>query len=484
VTLQSVADALMAVHGVLLAFLVVYGVHRYRVIYLYRRRHKYGPPLPLPPLDPARAPRVTVQLPLYNEKHVAERLVDAACRLDHPADRLEVQALDDSTDETVSLVAARVEGWRRKGVDVVHVRRPAREGYKAGALAWGLERAKGELIAIFDADFVPPPDFLKSVVPHFTDPEIGMVQTRWGHLNAGASLLTRLQALYIDAHFLLEQTARHRSGAFFNFNGTGGVWRRTAIESAGGWSARTLTEDLDLSYRAQLKGWKFAFRPDVVCPAELPPDIHAFTCQQNRWTQGAVQTARRVLVPVWRARLPLHVKVEATLHLTAYLASVVTFLLALLSLPSLLLGGGLVHPALWLGQGAAFAATMGSLALYYGYTQRELHADWRRRSWDIPALFSLGIGLSLTNTAAVWRGLWSDRAEFVRTPKDGDRPGAFGRYARPRGRWRIVQTALAAYSFAALGTALAAGNWAAVPFTALFASGFGYVAWLSRRRAP
>ena len=259
-----------------------------------------------------------MQLPVFNERYVVERLIDAVCRLDYPKERLEIQVLDDSTDDTGEIV--RRSKWMRlqeKGFWIERLHRQDRTGFKAGALAAGLLRAKGELIAIFDADFVPPADFLYKTLPWFQKPTIGMVQTRWGHLNESYSLLTWIQSIFLDGHFLIEHTARNRSGAFFNFNGTAGIWRRQAIETSGGWQHDTLTEDLDLSYRAQMKGWRFMYLPDVVCPAELPVDINAFKTQQNRWTMGASQTAKKMLPTIWRSPLPLKVKVEATFHLTA-----------------------------------------------------------------------------------------------------------------------------------------------------------------------
>ena len=261
--------------------LSLYGLHRYWILYLYWRHYKKAPPLREPPPPPVW-PRVTVQLPLYNEYYVVERLIDAVCRLDYPRDRLEIQVLDDSADESRALASRKVAEKRAAGFDIHDIHRHDRRGFKAGALADGLQTARGELIAIFDADFLPPADFLKRTVPYFADERIGMVQARWGHINADYSLLTRIQSVYLDGHFILEHTARNRSGAFFNFNGTAGVWRRETIDDAGGWSDDTLTEDLDISYRAQLMGWRFVFLPDLVCPAELPVDVGAFRSQQHR----------------------------------------------------------------------------------------------------------------------------------------------------------------------------------------------------------
>ena len=288
-------------------------------MYLYFRYYKWAKPMAVPEL-PTELPMVTVQLPVYNERYVVERLIDTVSRFDYPRERLEIQVLDDSTDDTWQIAAARVAHLKSEGFFIEHLRRQDRTGFKAGALEAGLARASGEFIAIFDADFTPPAHFLKQTLPWFQNAGIGMVQTRWGHLNENYSLLTWIQSIFLDGHFLIEHTARNRSGALsFNFNGTAGVWRREAIETSGGWQhdIAVVTEDLDLSYRAQMKGWKFMYMPDLVCPAELPVDINAFKTQQNRWTMGAIQTAKKMLPTIWKSPLPLKVKVEATFHLTA-----------------------------------------------------------------------------------------------------------------------------------------------------------------------
>ncbi|HXG58947.1 MAG TPA: glycosyltransferase, partial [Thermoanaerobaculia bacterium] len=277
-------------------------------------------------------PPVTVQLPLYNEPNVAARLIDAVAALDYPGP-LDIQVLDDSTDATTEIVAGRVAYHRARGIAIEHVRRNSREGYKAGALAYGMSRSRAELFAIFDADFVPPPDLLLRMVPHFADPRTGMVQARWTHINREQSLLTRVQAIYLDGHFAIESAARHLAGRFFNFNGTAGIWRRRAIEEAGGWSPATLTEDLDLSYRAQLAGWRFVFLPHVEVAAELPATFSGFQEQQHRWAKGSIQTARRILPRIARATLPMATKIEAWFHLTSNTAYLLTSIVALLVVP-------------------------------------------------------------------------------------------------------------------------------------------------------
>ena len=442
---------------------------------------------------PAEAPVVTVQLPVYNERYVAARVVDAACRLRWPRERLEVQVLDDSTDETSRIVDDAARAWRGRGVDVKVVRRADRAGYKAGALANGLALARGDAIAVFDADFVPPPDFLERTVP-FLRGRVGAVQARWGHLNEDASGLTRAQALALDGHFLVEQTARSRCNLLLNFNGTAGVWRAEAIRSAGGWQHDTLSEDVDLSYRAQMAGWRLLFLPDVVAPGEIPTTLPAFKRQQRRWATGTTQ----VLVKQWRAvllsPLPLHVRAHALLSLASHLVHPVTlgmFLLAPLMLA--------FQPAL---HGAVGLLTLVSLSppLMLAVAARELHDDWLRRLAIYPLLALLAVGMSVNGTVAVWRGLTSRGGEFKRTPKSGGEEqgslgGARGAYSIAGDRWVAVESALAAYAWLGLAAALARGSLGLSMFMALFACGFTLSAVLtlsaqggavspSRRRAP
>ncbi|NIO72790.1 MAG: glycosyltransferase, partial [Anaerolineae bacterium] len=339
---MSVFEVLYALCVVLLS---LYGFNSLVLTWLYLR-HRHDPiPVPSPPDE---WPHVTVQLPIYNELHTVERLLNAAAGLDYPRDRLEIQVLDDSTDATSRVAARTVALLRRQGIDVIHISRPDRTGFKAGALAAGLAEAKGELIAIFDADFLPPPDFLQRVVPHFADPIVGCVQTRWGHLNRDYSLFTQAQALGVDGHFVVEQTARSRAGLFINFNGTAGIWRRTCIGDAGGWQGDTLTEDLDLSYRAQLRGWQIGYVPDVVVPAELPAQISGFKRQQARWAQGSIQTALKLLGPLLRSDQPWSVKLEGVVHLTGYLVHPLMLLVVLLTLPMSFSRSWVLAAAPWL----------------------------------------------------------------------------------------------------------------------------------------
>lgn len=482
---SSWTTALLALYYLILGVLALFGLHRLRLVWIWWRTRNEEPPAPP---APSAWPRVTVQLPLYNELYVAERLIEAVCRLDYPRDRLEIQVLDDSTDETREVVARIVERFRAEGLDVRQLHRRERSGYKAGALAAGLERASGELLAIFDADFVPSPDFLRRTVPWFADPGLGMVQARWAHLNRGYSLLTRIQALLLDGHFRIEHAARHRGGCFFNFNGTAGIWRRRAIEDAGGWAADTLTEDLDLSYRAQLAGWRFLYLPDLGVPSELPVDANGFKSQQHRWARGSVQTGRKLLPRILRAPVPARVKLEAFVHLTNNLAYPLMVLLSLLVFPAMVLrrGGGLgevllVDLPLFLG------ATV-SVLVFYAASQVAGGAGGRRELRFLPALMGLGIGLSVSNARAVLGGLVRRGGAFVRTPKYRieDRPGSRRRLDWRRLRYRagrsstvFLEGLLALYFLVVFALAVHWGMWLSLPFLALFLHGYGAIFGLS-----
>lgn len=443
------------------AVLSAHGVHRLVLLWQWRRGRAHPPVAPV--LDPADLPFVTVQLPVYNERDVVARLVDAAAALDWPADRLEIQLLDDSTDDTATRAGPAVARARAAGRSVDVLRRPDRRGFKAGALAHGLTRARGELIAIFDADFVPAPDFLRRTVPHLADPGVGMVQASWGHLNAAESVLTQAQAVLLDGHFQVEQVARNRSGAWFNFNGTAGLWRRSAIDAAGGWQHDTLTEDLDLSYRAQLAGWRFVFLADHVAPAEIPDTLPAFHAQQRRWAKGSIETARKLTGRIVRARVPLAVRLEALAHLGANLAWPLVVLLSLL-LPVVVLGRGTASTGhLWLDL-PVFGFSIGTNALFYWV------ASPGRRVW-LPAVLALAIGMSLSQTAAVVEALRGRASAFVRTPKNG---GSRGSYRAPVGTvpWELPLGLLH------LGTAIWAASqlqFGSIPFLLLFGSGYTWV---------
>jgi cellulose synthase/poly-beta-1,6-N-acetylglucosamine synthase-like glycosyltransferase len=474
-----VGDILLALYLLVWLVLAAYGVHRLHLVRLYRRRA----PLPTPPAPRGDWPRVTVQLPVFNEQYVVERLLDAAASLDYPRDRLEIQLLDDSTDETTAIAGARIAAWRARGVDVVHIRRDDRGGYKAGALQHGLERASGELLAIFDADFVPPPGFLRSLVPYFQDEGVGMVQSRWEHLNGGYSLLARAQAISLDGHFVVEHTARMVGGSYFNFNGTAGILRKACIRDAGGWQADTLTEDLDLSYRAQMKGWRFVFASHVACPAELPVEMNAFKAQQHRWVKGSVQVARKLLPLIWRSDAPLPVKVEATFHLTYNVGYVALLLLSLVVYPVVLERYESRSLFFTVADALLFLVATSSTLLYFAVAQNDLRGGWRRKLHVLPFVMSLGIGLAVNNSRAVLGALFGTKGAFIRTPKfkiagAGD-TWRRKRYRAPVNGWVLLEIALGVYFAWAMLSLAHAERFASIPFFLLYLCGFLYVGVLS-----
>jgi cellulose synthase/poly-beta-1,6-N-acetylglucosamine synthase-like glycosyltransferase len=475
--------ALLALYYSVLVVLSFYGLHRLVLVGVYLRTRKRTTPPPVLPDDPLAWPVVTVQLPLYNEMYVAERLIDAVCRLDYPAGRLEIQVLDDSTDETTEIVARVVARYQEQGVDIHHLHRSDRTGFKAGALAAGLGRARGELLAIFDADFVPAPDFLTQSVPYFADPRLGMVQGSWAHINRGYSLLTRVEAILLDGHFMIEHAARNRSGCFFNFNGTAGIWRRLAIESAGGWEHDTLTEDLDLSYRAQLHGWKFLYLPELAVPSELPVDVSGFKSQQHRWAKGAVQTGRKLLGKILRAQLPLRVKLEAFVHLTNNASYPLMVLLALLIFPAMMLRRGTSVEMLLLVDLPLFLSATLAVLVFYLMSQVATGEGWRREIRHLPALMGVGIGLSVSNARAVLSGLCRRGGTFHRTPKyrieQRGEDWFAKRYRASQDPTRGLEAALALYFLGCTIAAWILGMWMSIPFLLLFVQGYGYMAMLS-----
>ena len=470
---------LCSAYFAVLLLLASYGLHRsHLVLTLWRFRKKLRETRePLPEQGNAELPSVTIQLPLFNEATVAVRLLEHVSRIDYPRDRFEIQMLDDSTDETGSLVRAAIrrlaEDPATADLDVVYIHRVDRTGYKAGALDAGLKVAKGDIVAIFDADFLPQPDFVKALVPHFFDPKVGMVQARWGHLNRDLSLLTRVQALMLDGHHLVENRARAAAGWLFNFSGTGGMWRKSAIADAGGWQHDTLTEDLDLSYRAQLRGWKFVYREDVVTPAELPEDVSAFRAQQYRWAKGTVQTARKLLERVWTSRLTLDQRIEAFFHLTPHFAYPLMVFLSVLLLPALILMPATDPKTMLMIDLPLCIGTTGSLAAFYAMA--EVAQGRRRRDAlkQLPALLALGAGLAPHLSKAVFEGLGTMAGEFVRTPKKGD--GAGVRYHQ-RADLPMTEVALCLLSLGSTVASVETGHWFATPFAALFTFGYGYVA--------
>jgi len=419
---------------------------------------------------------------MFNEMYVAERLIQAASNIDYPQDRLEIQVLDDSTDATSAIARATCASLRNQGIDVVYLHRRDRKGYKAGALAEGMKHAKGELLIVFDADFVPGPNIVRELVHFFVDPQVGMAQARWAHLNRAHSPLTRCQAMLLDGHFVIEHAARHRSGRFFNFNGTAGMWRRSTIADAGGWQHDTITEDMDLSYRAQLRGWKFVYVPHVSAPAELPCDMTSFKSQQYRWAKGSVQTAMKLLGPIMRAPVPMKVKQEAFLHLTNNLAYVFLLGLALLQLPNMIIRRQMEHPELLMLDVPMLLATCGSVALFYIAAHRDLYGSRWQAIKQLPVTMALGIGLSINNARAALEGIFGRDVEFVRTPKRGVIDGEAAKPSRYRGRWpwhNVLEILFGLYCTATLIIAFATQSWASVPFVLLFCAGFWYVGCVS-----
>ncbi len=459
-----------ATYIVLLALLAPFGLHRLRLLWLRMRR----PVRQEASTWTGDLPRVTVQLPVRNEANVVERLIDAACQLDYPAELLDIQVLDDSDDQTSVLARRRTELWQRRGFAVWHVQRKVATGYKAGALADGMSAARGELILVLDADFVPPPTLLRDLIPAFSDPQVGAVQAAWAHFEPERSWLTRAQALFLDAHFAIEHEARYRAGMFFNFNGSAGMWRRTCIEDAGGWQGDTLTEDIDLSYRAQLKGWRFVFKDDVRVSAELPGTLRAVEIQQSRWTQGGIQCARKLLPSVWRAPVRLPVKIEATAHLLGHCVHPLTLLMGLaLALAGWLPGESHLPTAV---HAAALAFATVPFILFYGAggmlrgNSSEGAPEYSDHGLPRRILESmvLGLGLGVPLTFAVARGFFRRGGHFARTPKSGVR-SVVSYEARLANGPTLMRLGLGIALVGAATNVVLRGGPAALPFTALFA---------------
>lgn len=472
---------ILASYFFVLVILAVYGWHRYYMVYLYMR-HKHEVPVPRASFD--ALPTVTIQLPLFNEMYVVDRLVDSVCAIDYPRERLEIQVLDDSTDETRQIAELAVRRHAAQGVDIKYLHRTDRTGYKAGALDAGMKVARGQFIAIFDADFLPKPDFLMRTVHYFTDPKVAMVQTRWGHINEDYSLLTKIQAILLDAHFVLEHGSRNRAGCFFNFNGTAGIWRREAIADGGGWQHDTLTEDLDLSYRTQLRGWQFVFVPDHVAPAELPVEMNAFKSQQHRWAKGSIQTFLKVMPRILQSDLPVKVKAEAFFHLSANFNYPLMCVLSVLMAPSMVIRYNMGWYEMLLIDLPLFFAATASVANFYMVCQRELYPrTWTERLKYLPFLMSIGIGLAINNTRAVFEALLQKPSEFARTPKyrieGGADEWATKKYRQSVAVQPLIELGLGLYFTATLIYALANGIYGTVPFLMLFQVGFLYTGLLS-----
>ena len=478
-------DIIMGAYFISLSILFIFGSSGVVMVYYYFKHRKQTRPRIA---ELKEFPVVTIQLPIYNEQYVVDRLLDAVCNIAYLPEQLEIQVLDDSTDETTAMIEWRVHAYREKGIDIKHIRRATRQGFKAGALKEGLQSARGEFVAIFDADFVPKPDFLLNTLPFFLeDRGVGMVQTRWEHLNGGYSFLTRVQAMALDGHFVIEQNVRNKAGFFINFNGTGGIWRKDCIMDAGNWEADTLTEDLDLSYRAQLKGWRFVFLNDVTSPAELPSEINALKNQQFRWTKGAVETARKILPSVWKSPLPLNKKIHSTFHLANNIVFPFIVLVAILNVPLVFIkhqGGYEAYFSIM----AMFVFAFVGLFLFYLHSQKEVYPDWQRRMFLFPLFMSGSMGLSLNNSRAVIEGLLRRKSEFVRTPKY--------QIVDKRGTWHdkkytgstigfsvFLEAALSLYCLFGVAASIYFVELSAVPFQLMFSAGYGMVAYLSFKHA-
>ena len=482
---------LLTPYFIVMIILAFYGIHRYQLVWLYYRNKKHAAKWSESParFGEGELPFVTIQLPIFNEQFVIGRLIDACCRLDYPRDRFEIQVLDDSTDET-TLVAEQIVARFANGFSgmepqpIVYIHRENRYGFKAGALDAGLNTARGEFVAIFDADFVPPREWVMKVIHHFAEPEIGMVQTRWTHLNRNYSFLTQVEAILLDGHFVLEHGGRSRAGVFFNFNGTAGMWRRKIIGEAGGWQHDTLTEDTDLSYRAQLIGWKFKYLQDVECPAELPIEMTAFKTQQARWAKGLIQTSKKILPRVLKSDAPFHTKLEAWYHLTANLSYPLMIVLSTLLLPAMIIRSYQGWVQMMLIDFPLFMASTMSVSSFYLVSQKELYPRrWYRTFIYLPCLMALGVGLTITNTKAVLEALFGIKSAFARTPKfavkkKGEKSQAT-KYRKRLGFIPIIELAIGTYFAFTVWYACSTENYFTVPFLLLFVFGYWYTGLLS-----
>jgi cellulose synthase/poly-beta-1,6-N-acetylglucosamine synthase-like glycosyltransferase len=476
--------AIMLPYFAVMVVLASYGIHRYALVYNFFRNRK-NVPGPVPQITVW--PRVTVQLPIFNERYVIERLVDAVAQFEYPRELLDIQVLDDSTDETQEVARNCAERYRSLGVPITYLHRDSRDGFKAGALQEGMKSATGEFVAIFDADFIPPADFLRRTIPCFTDPKLALVQTRWSYINRNYSLLTEVEAILLDGHFAIEHSSRYRSHLFFNFNGTAGVWRRTAIEDAGGWQHDTLTEDTDLSYRAQMRGWHFLYLPEIDCPSELPGEMNAFKSQQARWAKGLMQTARKVLPQVLRAKVPAAVKAEAFFHLTANISYPLMVLLSIILLPAMIVRFYQGWFQVIMIDLPLFLASTCSISSFYLTAERMLYPKtWKRTFLFLPFVMAIGIGISVGNALAVLEALFGVKSEFVRTPKyrvEADASSgsmwAKKQYRKGAGWKPYIEILLGLYFAASVAYATQNENYATVPFLLLFVWGYLYTGFMS-----
>ncbi|NLT52272.1 MAG: glycosyltransferase [Ignavibacteria bacterium] len=474
-------QAVLILYFVSLSILMIFGCHGFVMLYYY---WKYSHQHPEQNKNMVYDKMVTIQLPLYNELYVIERLINAVCEIDYPKEFLEIQVLDDSTDETVQIVEKIVSEKQKLGFDIKQIHRTDRTGYKAGALKAGLKISKGEYVAIFDADFIPKKDFLKKTLSYFTNDRVGMVQTRWEHLNEDYSMLTKIQALALNGHFVMEQPVRNKAGFFINFNGTGGVWKKECIEDAGNWHSDTLTEDLDLSYRAQLRGWRFVFLRDFTTPSELPMEINALKAQQFRWTKGAVETAKKILPAVWKSDIPFRIKLQSTFHLTNNIVFPFILLAAILNVPLIFIKNSGPHDVFF-NVMSIFVLAFISSFLFYLYAQKAVNEDWRKKILFFPLFMAGSMGLAFNNSLAVIEGLLDRKSSFVRTPKF--------KVVEKNDKWNknkylgelkidaavFVELMLAFYCLIGVVASIYFLELAALPFHLLFFVGFSSVSILS-----
>jgi cellulose synthase/poly-beta-1,6-N-acetylglucosamine synthase-like glycosyltransferase len=473
----------LILYFVILTVLAVYGGYRVKQVIDFWRYRKFIPE-PKGKYAEEDLPLITVQLPLFNEMYVVERLVKAVTEIDYPREKLEIQVLDDSTDETVKLAETTVAKYAQQGFDIHYLHRADRTGFKAGALEQGLKIAKGELLAIFDADFVPKPDCLRKLVDFFTDPMVGCAQMRWSHINGDYNLLTRLQTIMLDGHFVVEQTTRNRTGGFFNFNGTAGIWRRRAIALSGGWQHDTLTEDTDLSFRAQLMGWKFVYLLDEEAPAEIPVEINAFKAQQRRWAKGVMQVGIKLYPRIWRAPLPLRVKLEMFFRLTGNISYPLMIVASFLQFPLLLVRYNQPFYHLMILDLPLLFFSSISVFLFYGTAVWYLDERRTPRMLHLPLVMGLGIGLAFSNARAVMEALLGIKSDFVRTPKysveqTSDETWKAKKYKRKRGLLPLLELSFSVYFLLAIVYAARLHMWGTIPFLSLFFFGFGYMGMMS-----
>jgi cellulose synthase/poly-beta-1,6-N-acetylglucosamine synthase-like glycosyltransferase len=474
---------ILSVYFGILSVLAVYGGYRIKQVIDFWRYNKIVP-LPKSQYSESDLPRITVQLPLFNEMYVVERLLKSITEIDYPRDRMEIQVLDDSTDETVKLALATVDAYAAQGFDIHYIHRSDRTGFKAGALENGLKTAKGELLAIFDADFVPKPDCLRKLVDYFTDPLVGCAQMRWSHINGSYNLLTRLQTIMLDGHFVVEQTVRNRTGGFFNFNGTAGIWRRRAIELSGGWQHDTLTEDTDLSFRAQLMGWRFVYLLDEEAPSEVPVEINAFKAQQRRWAKGVMQVGIKLYGRIWASPLPMRVKLEMFFRLTGNISYPLMIVVSFLQFPLLLVRYNQGFGNLMAFDVPILFFSTVSVILFYGTGVWYLDKRRTPRMLHLPLVMALGIGLAFSNARAVLEALMGVKSEFVRTPKyrveaTEDETWKKKKYKRKGGLLPLLELGFAFYFLLAMLYALHMHLFGTIPFLFLFFFGYGYMGVMS-----